>query len=330
MSANHGGDFQRAKNIIREAVNAGADAIKFQVYTADSLTLPLDSKDFVINDKNSLWYGCQLYDLYKEAATPYQWFPELFDYSKSLGITPFASPFDNDAVQLLEELQSPAYKIASFEAVDTELIAACVKTGKPVIISTGMCSEEDIDYVLNIVKENGGTEVAILKCTSAYPARFSEANLVTIPEWTKKYGIPVGISDHTLGTVASVAGCALGAAIVEKHFIDKAEPKTADSEFSLLPSDLKKLVTECHMAAESRGVIHYGPVDREINSLQFRRSLYATKDIKENDVFSRKNIRSVRPGYGLEVKLLPKILGKKASRDIPVGTALTKDLINKF
>ena len=327
MSANHGGDFERAKNIIKEASVAGADAIKFQTYTADSLTLPLKSKDFIINDKKSLWHGKQLYELYQEASTPYEWFPELYAYSKSLDITPFATPFDTEAVQLLEQLNTPAYKIASFEAVDLELITACVKTGKPVIISTGMCSEEDVDSILQTVVQNGGDEVALLKCTSAYPAQHKEANLVTIPEWISKYRIPIGISDHTLGTVTSVAACSLGAVIVEKHFIDKAEPKTPDSEFSLLPSELKRLVAECKAAAESRGVIHYGPVEREINSLQFRRSLYVTKDMKENEIFSRENVRSIRPGYGMAVRQLHNVLGKKASKDIIAGTALTEELI---
>lgn len=326
LSANHGGDLARARRIVELAAEAGADSIKFQVYTADSLTIRSEKRDFLI-ESESLWTGKRLYDLYEEAATPYEWFPELFAHARSLGITPFASPFDLEAVKLLRDLDAPAYKIASFEAVDLELIEACARTGKPVIISTGMCDADDIADALKAARGAGGRDIALLKCTSSYPATAAEANLSTIPAMAQKFGVPVGVSDHTLGTAVSVAACALGACLVEKHVIDTREPATADSAFSLLPDDLNRLVEETRMAHAAVGHVSYGPGERERASLQYRRSLYAVADIKAGAELTRSNIRSIRPGMGLVPKHLSTVLGRKAKHDIETGTPLNWDLI---
>jgi pseudaminic acid synthase len=326
LSANHGGDLARARRIIELAAEAGADSIKFQVYTPDSITIRSEKPDFLIEGE-SLWTGKRLYDLYKEAATPYEWFPELFAHARALGITPFASPFDLEAVKLLQSLDAPAYKIASFEAVDLELIEACARTGKPVIISTGMCDADDIADALGTARKAGGTDIALLKCTSSYPATAAEANLATIPAMARKFGVPVGVSDHTLGTVVSVAACALGACLVEKHVIDARAPATADSAFSLLPDDLGRLVNETRAAHEAVGRESYGPGERERASLQYRRSLYAVADIKAGAELTRSNVRWIRPGMGLVPKHLPAVLGRKAKHDIETGTPLSWDLI---
>jgi N-acetylneuraminate synthase len=326
MSANHGGDLERARRIVHLAAEAGADAIKFQVYTADSITLDSSSPGFLIEGE-SLWTGRRLHNLYAEASTPYEWFPELFALSRELGIIPFASPFDLEAVRLLEKLDAPAYKIASFEAVDLELIAACARTGKPVIISTGMCRADDVSEAITAARGAGGNKIAILKCTSSYPATPAAANLLTISAMAERFDVCVGVSDHTLGTSVSVAACALGACLVEKHFIDTPEPPTADSAFSLGPVDLRRLVVECREAFEARGNVHYGPFGAEERSLQFRRSLYAVRDIKRGEKLDRDNVRSVRPCYGLAPKHLPEVIGKRAAKDIPFATPLAWDLL---
>ncbi|MEK9968294.1 MAG: pseudaminic acid synthase [Ferrovibrio sp.] len=326
MSANHGGSLDRAKKIIRLAAEAGADSIKLQAYTADSITLNHDGPGFTI-ESESLWHGRRLHDLYDEACTPYAWFPELFNYARSLGITPFATPFDPAAVAMLQELDAPAYKIASFEAVDIELIKVCARTGKPMIISTGMCNEQEIADAIDAARSAGATEISILKCTSAYPATAEAANIASIPAMERRFDVVVGISDHTLGTVVSAAACALGACLVEKHVIDAAEPPTADSAFSLLPDELKRLVSECRDAWSARGTVHYGPIGREKDSLQFRRSLYSVRNISAGEALTRENVRSVRPGYGLAPKHLEEILGRKAKADIPFGTPLSWEML---
>ena len=326
MSANHGGDLERARRIIRLAAQTGADSLKLQAYSADSITIDCDGPDFRIEGE-SLWSGKRLYDLYQEAATPYEWFPELFDYARKLNITPFASVFDLDAVQMLEELDCPAYKIASFEAVDHALIAACARTGKPLIISTGMCDADEAGEAIAVAQREGAGAVAILKCTSSYPARPEDANLTTIPAMAARYRIPIGVSDHTPGTAVAVAACALGACIVEKHFIDAPEPLTADSAFSLTPDEFARLVSEVKVAHASRGLEHYGPVEHEKRSLQFRRSLYVVRDVAKGQAFTRDNVRSIRPGMGLAPKHLDGVVGRKASHDIVAGTALSWNLI---
>ncbi len=326
LSANHGGDLARAKRIIKHAAEAGADAIKFQAYTAGSITIDSDAREFLIEGE-SLWTGRRLYELYEEAATPYAWFPELFAYARSLGITPFASPFDADAVAMLEDLNAAAYKIASFEAVDHGLIAACAQTGQPMIISTGLCNSEETAEALDAARAAGSTNIALLKCTSSYPATEEEANLATIPAMQARYDVPVGLSDHTLGTAVSVAAAALGAHLIEKHVIDTREPETADSAFSLVPSELETLVRETRMAHAAVGKEAYGPGERERRSLQYRRSLYVVADIDAGEALSAENVRSIRPGNGLAPKHLPDVLGRKASNPIAAGTALAWDLI---
>lgn len=326
LSANHGGEFERAKRIVQMAADAGADAIKFQAYTAGSLTLDCDMPGFTVEADNP-WRGRRLHELYASAATPYEWFPELFAESHRLGITPFATPFDSDAVAMLEGLQAPAYKIASFEAIDHELIAACAATGRPMIISTGLCTEEETGEALETARSNGGKQVALLKCSSAYPSPLHDANLSVIPRMYERFGVPIGYSDHTLGPAAAVAACALGACIVEKHVIDSRQPPTADSEFSALPDELAQLVEFCRAAHEARGEPRMGPTEQEKQSLVFRRSIYASTDIAAGDTFSRDNIRSVRPGYGLAPKHLKTLLGRQAAHDIRRGEPIDWDCL---
>jgi pseudaminic acid synthase len=322
MSANHGGDFDRACRIVELAAQSGADAIKFQAYTADSLTLDSGAPGFVVTADNP-WKGRRLHELYAQAATPYDWLPKLFDLARSRGITPFCSPFDHEAVRILEGLNAPAYKIASFEAVDPDLIAACAKTGKPLIISTGMCSEDEIEEALVAARAAGATELAILKCTSAYPSQPSEANLMTIPAMIDRFQIPVGFSDHTLGAAVPATAVALGAMLIEKHFIDSREPATADSTFSALPSEMRETVRNCRIAFEARGSVHYGPAERERESLVFRRSLFVVRDVAAGEPFTRDNIRSVRPATGLAPKHFSRVLGRHARAALKQGTPLS-------
>lgn len=326
MSANHGGDLDRALRIIRLAADCGADAIKFQAYRAETMTLDLASPGFVIEGDNP-WTGTKLYDLYAGAATPYDWFPELFRASRDADIIPFASPFDHAAVDMLEALDAPAYKIASFELVDVDLIDRCARTGKPMIVSTGMGSEQEIADGLAAALGAATREVALLKCTSAYPSDPAEANLRTIGAMRERFGVPVGLSDHTIGINVATAACALGACIVEKHFIDAREPATADSVFSALPEELTELVAACREAHDALGQSHFGPAEREAQSLAFRRSLYAIDDIAAGATLSRDNVASIRPGFGLPVKSLPEVIGRTAKDAIKRGTPLSWDLI---
>ena len=326
LSANHGGSIDRALAIIRLASECGADAVKFQAYTADSMTLDCDAPGFIIQADN-IWKGQRLHNLYRSAATPYEWFPRLFSYARKLGITPFATPFDLAALEMLERLEAPAYKIASFEAVDLELVAGCARTGKPLIISTGLCSAQEIDEVLEVARAEGCKELALLKCCSAYPANFAEANLLSIPDMRNRFQALVGYSDHTLGTTTGVAACALGACIIEKHFIDDRSNPTPDSQFSLVPDELRKLIQGCREASLSRGCPMYGVSEQERHSIVFRRSLYATADIAAGQALTRQNVRSIRPGYGLAPKHLPAVLNKTAKKAIRRGEPLTWDLI---
>lgn len=326
MSANHGGERARALRIIRAAAAAGADAIKFQAYRAETMTLPLDAPGFVIEGETP-WTGRRLYDLYAEGATPYDWFPELFAAARAAGVIPFASPFEFAAVDMLEALDAPAYKVASFELVDIELIAKCAATGKPLIISTGMGSADEIADALAAARGAGARDIVLLKCTSSYPAAASEANLLTIPAMAERFGVPVGLSDHTLGTAVAAAACGLGAVAVEKHVIDAREPATPDSMFSALPDELAALVRDCRDAHAARGRVHFGPAPREAQSLAFRRSLYAVRDIPAGREITRDNVASIRPGFGLAVKRMAEILGRKARADIAAGTPIALDLL---
>lgn len=328
MSANHGGSLARARKIIDIAAEAKADAIKFQAYTADSLTLDSDLPDFTVKGNNP-WKGRGLYELYRSAATPYEWFPELFDYARSHGVTPFASPFDEDAIKMLESVDCPAYKIASFEAVDLQLISAAAKTGKPLIISTGMCDHDDIVRALDAVEKANGVGCILLKCTSAYPSDPKDANVATVPAMSEEFNVCVGLSDHTEGTAVAVAACALGAVAVEKHVIDSREPPTADSTFSMLPEELNALVKDCNAAWNSIGTVRFGPSPGEEGSKAFRRSLYAVRDIQAGEILDESNVRSIRPGYGLPPHELPQVLGGVARTAIARGTPLSWNILTR-
>jgi N-acetylneuraminate synthase len=326
LSANHGGDIERAKRIIRLAARAGADSIKFQVYTPDNMTLASDMPGFTI-EADTPWKGRRLHDLYGEAQTPYDWFPELFRVAKEANITPFASVFGLDAIEAMERLDAPAYKIASFEAVDLELIKATAKTGKPLIISTGLCTEEEAAAALDAARAGGATQVSLLKCNSSYPSDPTEANLLAMVAMQEKYGIPCGYSDHTMGAVTSITACALGATVIEKHIIDAREPPTADSTFSALPEEFAELVKGCRMAFASRGSTKLGPTPREKPSLAFRRSIYASQDIPAGAAFTRDNVTVVRPGHGLAPSQLGNVLTRKATRAIKRGEPIANDML---
>ncbi len=321
LSANHGGDLERALRIITAAAEAGADAVKFQAYTPESLTLDSSSKDFRITAQGP-WHGRNIFELYAEAATPYEWFTELFTACKQHGLIAFASPFDTAAIDMLEDLGAAAYKIASFEAVDHDLIASCSKTGKPLIISVGLCTSDEISEALDVAYSTGANDIILLQCNSAYPANTAEANLITIPALSQRFNVPVGYSDHTLGNVSSIAACALGACVIEKHVIDSVTPPTPDSEFSLTQHQLAALVSDCHSAWHARGEVREGPTASEMASLAFRRSLYVVSDIPAGTVFTRENVKSIRPGHGLAPKYINTVLGENASRDLKRGQAL--------
>lgn len=324
LSANHGGSLDRALKIIELAKKAGADAIKFQAYTAGSITLDSDNPAFFVSGDDP-WSGKRLYDLYKAAATPYDWFPALFEKARSIGITPFCAPFDAAAIDMLQAIDCPAYKIASCEMVDPDLIRRCAETGKPVIISTGMASSEEIDRAVQAsATGEGGT--GLLKCTSAYPADPGESNLVTIADMIERYGLPVGLSDHTLGTAVPVAAVALGACMIEKHFIDAPEPATADSVFSATPDVMRDLVDGCRAAWRARGVVRYAPTQSEQANVSLRRSLFAACEIKAGLPLTAEMVVSYRPAIGLPPHQLPLILGKRATRNIARDEPLSIDL----
>ena len=328
MSANHGKNFQRALKIIDLAKKNNADAVKLQTYTSDCMTINSQKKDFIIRSKN-IWKGKNLYSLYNEASTPFEWFSDLLSYCKELDITCFSSVFSLKALDLMENLSPPAYKIASFEALDLELIKNVTKTKKPIIISIGLCNKREIDEILDTFYKYGGKQISILRCNSAYPAIPEESNLLTITDLIKSYNIPIGYSDHTLDSMQSIVATSLGASIIEKHFIDKKTPSTPDSKFSITPNELKNLSILINKAFIARGKIKYGPHSNEKNSLVFRRSLYVVEDIKKGDIFSKNNIRSIRPGYGLKPKYLSKFLNKKSNRNLKAGTRLSKIFIDE-
>ncbi len=315
LSANHGGSLQVAKDTLYAAKEAEADAVKLQTYTAEWLTIDCKRDDFLI--KGGLWDGMNLYELYKNAAMPLEWHEELFNYGRSLGLEVFSSPFSKEAVDFLEEFNPPAYKIASFEITDYELIDYAASKGKPMIISTGVATMEDMQNAVDICKKRG-VEVALLKCTSAYPARRSEVNLKTIPAIKEIFKVEVGFSDHTLGISAPVAAVAMGARIIEKHFILDKSLNSPDRDFSLTPDEFKEMAKAVRETEEMIGEINFKSKSGRV----FTRSLYVVEDIKKGEIFTRKNIRSIRPGYGLHPKYLPEILGKKACKDLQKGDRL--------
>jgi N-acetylneuraminate synthase len=321
LSANHNGDIQRAFDLILAAKEAGADAVKIQTYTADTMTIDCDAEDFHI--KGGLWDGYSLYDLYKEAQTPYEWHKPLFDYAKKIGITIFSSPFDETAVDLLEELNAPAYKIASFEMIDLPLVKYVAKTGKPMIISTGMANLREIEEVVEAAKNNGCHDLILLHCVSSYPAPIDQINLKTIPDLSKKFDVLSGLSDHTMGTTVATTSVALGACLIEKHFTLSRADKGPDSQFSLEPDELKQLCQNTKIAWQSLGKAGYERKAAEEGNIKFRRSIYAINDIKEGEGFTKENIKRIRPGFGLSPKHWDGLLLSKASCNIARGTPIS-------
>jgi N-acetylneuraminate synthase len=323
LSGNHNGSLTRALALLDSAAATGADAVKLQTYTPDTITLDHDGPGFVI--EGGLWHGRRLHELYAEAHTPWDWHAALFARAAELGVTLFSSPFDDTAIDLLESLGAPAYKIASFEAVDLPLIARAAATGKPLIISTGLCNLAEMGEALEAARAAPG--VALLHCVSAYPAVFADANLATIPDMAARFGCVIGLSDHTPGSAAAAAGVALGASIIEKHITLARADGGPDAAFSLEPEEFARLVTDCRQAWEAVGRVSYDVEGSEAGNLQFRRSLYAVADIAAGELLTSANVRSIRPGFGLSPKRLPDVLGRRAARAIARGTPLSDDLI---
>jgi len=328
MSGNHNGNLETALKIVELSAKAGANALKVQTHTAEGITFNSKSKDFLIDDPNSLWNGSYLYDLYKSTELSRDWHKEIFKYAKKLNITCFSSPFDTDSVGFLEELDTPAYKIASFESTDVLLLEAVAKTNKPVIISTGMATLPDIDLIVNTLEKYGCQDYSLLKCTSAYPADVGDANLNAIPFLKKKFGCPIGISDHTVGNLVPILSVGLGATIIEKHVCLDRSMGGVDSAFSLEPEELAVLVEDVNLAWSALGSGEIGPSKNEEHSLQFKRSLYFVKDLQKGDVITEGDIRSIRPGFGLATINYRDLVGKKVSREIVAGTATSWELIN--
>jgi pseudaminic acid synthase len=321
LSANHNGDMKTALDTIKAAKEIGADCVKLQTYTADTITLNSDKKDFII-DGGTLWDGKKLYDLYKEAYTPWEWHEELFSYAREIGIDIFSSPFDKTAVDFLEQFNPNAYKIASFEITDYELIRYTASKGKPIIISTGIATIDEIQDAVEICRLEGNNDIVLLKCTSAYPAPLEEANLKMIPNLAETFGVVSGFSDHTLGSTAPIAAVTLGAKVIEKHFILDKSIGGADADFSMDKQEFKEMVQAIRDTEKLLGHIDYGLNEKRKSSRRFSRSLYVAKDIKKGETFTEENIRSVRPGYGMHPKYLKDILGKKAEKNYQFGEAL--------
>jgi pseudaminic acid synthase len=327
MSGNHNQSLERALEIVDAAAKSGAHALKIQTYTPDTMTLDLDEREFHISDPKSLWAGNSLYKLYGEAYTPWEWHKPIFDRASELGIIAFSTPFDDTAVDFLESLDVPCYKIASFENTDLPLIRRVAATGKPLIISTGMASIAELDDTVKATREAGCKDLILLKCTSTYPASAGNTNILTIPHMHELFGCEVGLSDHTMGVGVSVASIALGATVIEKHFTLNRADGGVDSTFSMEPSEMRQLVVETERAWQALGKVSYGVTEAEKKSIAFRRSLYVVQDVKAGDVLTKENVRAIRPGLGLPTKYLDVVLGKNVSQDINRGTALTWDLI---
>ncbi len=326
MSANHGGDFDQAVKIVESAAKIGADCIKVQTYTPDTITLNVNSPLFQI--ENGTWAGESLYQLYQQAMTPWEWQPKLKKIADNLGIDFLATPFDFTAVDFLESLHVNCYKIASFEIVDIPLIEYVAKQGKPIIMSTGMANIEEIEEAVKVIKKNNNDQIALLKCSSSYPAIPEEMNLRTIPHLKSTFNVPAGLSDHSLGSLSAILAIALGANIIEKHFCLSRDIKTPDSSFSLEPAEFQKMIEDIRIAEQALGDIHYKPTEKEVYNLRFRKSLFISEDMKRGDVFTSKNLRIVRPGMGLHPRYYFEILGRKAKSHIVKGTPFTWDLID--
>ena len=325
MSGNHNGSLERAITLLEAAAATGADAIKMQSYTADTITIDHDGPDFTV--EGGLWDGRTLYDLYGEAQTPFEWHEPLFNRARELGVTLFSSPFDESAVDLLEELGAPAYKIASFEAVDLPLVAYVASKGKPMIISTGMANLDEIGEAVQTARDNGCDQLVLLHCISSYPAPDEQSNVRTVPDLAERFGVVSGLSDHTFGSAVAVSSIALGGCVVEKHFTLARADGGPDSAFSLEPDEFKSLVEDCKRAWRSLGKATYDLQGSESASVQFRRSLYVVQDVAAGENLTRDNVRSIRPGQGLAPKHLPEVLGKTASRDLKRGEPLLWDAI---
>lgn len=329
MSGNHNQSLERALAIVDAAADSGADAVKLQTYTADTMTLDLPDGDFLIDDPTSPWHGYTLYALYASAHTPWEWHQAIFDRARSRNLLCFSTPFDTSAVRFLEALNVPAYKIASFESIDTSLIRAVADTGKPIILSTGMATLAEIDRAVRTIRSRGNDQIVLLKCTSTYPASPLDSHLRTIPHLRESFATQVGLSDHTLGLGAAVASVALGATVIEKHLtLDRAEGGV-DSAFSLEPHEMERLTEECRRAWEALGEVSYGPKGNEAKSLRFRRSLYVVRDVEAGEPLTRENVRAIRPGFGLSPDELDRVLGLLPPRPLRAGTPLSWALLRE-
>ncbi|MGA9659459.1 MAG: pseudaminic acid synthase [Asticcacaulis sp.] len=325
ISGNHNGSLDRALSLIDAAAQTGCDAIKLQTYTADTITMDSDRPEFQL--QGGLWDGRSLYELYQEAHTPFDWHPALFERAKKHGVTCFSSPFDESAVDLLASLEAPAYKIASFELVDLPLVAYVAQQGKPMIMSTGMANAEEIDAAVQTARKFGSGEIVLLHCVSSYPSEIKDANVRTVPDLGRRFGVPSGLSDHTFGSAASVAAIALGGCVIEKHFTLARSDGGPDAGFSLEPDEFAALVRDCKAAWQALGRVHYDTLGTEQASKTFRRSLYVMQDVKQGEALTKANIRSIRPGLGLAPARLWNVLGKTASRDLKRGEPLSADMI---
>jgi pseudaminic acid synthase len=328
LSANHNRDFEQAKRIVRAAKEAGADAVKLQTYTPDTITIQSDRECFRIRG-DTLWDGRTLYDLYGEAHTPWAWQPELQALSTELGLDFFSSAFDSSAVDFLERLDVPVHKIASPELVDLPLIKKMAATGKPLILSTGMASLEEIDEALAAARAAGATRIALLRCNSSYPAPVEEMNLRSIPDMAERFGVPIGLSDHTPGIAASIAAVALGATLIEKHLTLSRAEGGPDAAFSLEPEEFRTLVSSIRMVERSLGTVHYGPTLHELKTRPFRRSLFVVCDMQKGETFTEENVRSIRPADGLHPRHFQEVLGRKAAQQISRGTPLVWELVDR-
>ncbi len=326
ISANHGQDFDRAMALVEAAAASGADAVKFQTYRPDTITLDVDNEHFRL-DTGTTWDGQSLYSLYEKAYTPWDWQPKLARRAEELGIIWFSSPFDESAVDFLEELHVPAYKVASFEIVDIGLLRTIAATGKPVIVSTGMASLEEVDEGVGTLRSAGCDQIALLRTNSGYPAAPEEMDLAAIPLLIERYGVPVGLSDHTLSPVVPVVAVGLGASLVEKHLTVSRDLATEDREFSLEPEEFARMVADLGLAHDVKGEPRFGPSPREQASIKYRRSLFVAADVKAGEIFTRTNVRSVRPGTGLHPRHLDEIEGRTAVRDVAAGTPMSWDLV---
>jgi pseudaminic acid synthase len=327
MSGNHNQSLERALEIVTAAAKAGAQGLKIQTYTPDTMTLDLDEREFHIDDPKSLWKGTSLYKLYGQAYTPWEWHKPIFDRALELGMIPFSTPFDDTAVDFLESLNVPCYKIASFENTDLPLIRRVAATGKPLIISTGMATVAELDETVRAARDAGCKDLILLKCTSTYPATATNTNILTIPHLRELFDCEVGLSDHTMGVGVSVGSVALGATVIEKHFTLSRAEGGVDSSFSMEPAEMAQLVIETERAWQALGSVSYGPTEAEKKSLQYRRSIYVVCDLMAGDVLTRDKVRAIRPGLGLPTKYMEQVLGRVVRHDVLRGTALTWDLL---